>query len=66
MWMTNYICEIQRQLIEIYGFRQNPDKPGVPMDVPDGDYPMTIEGRLDQVKIVDSGIHCCNFGTEPS
>lgn len=61
MWMTDYIREIQRQFIEVYGFTENPDKPGLPMDVPDGDYPMTIEGKLDHVKVVNGTIDCCNF-----
>lgn len=56
MWMTEYIREIQRQLIEIYGYQEDPDKRGVPMDVPDGEYPMTIDGKLDQVKVVNGSI----------
>ena len=61
MWMTDYICEIQRQLISVHGFKENPDKPGLPMNVPDGTYPMTIEGKLDRVEIVDGKINCLNF-----
>jgi hypothetical protein len=61
MWMTDYIRKIQRQLIEVYGFPENPDKPGLPMDVSDGDYPMTIDSKLDIVKIIDGKINCCNF-----
>ena len=61
MWMTDYIREIQRQLIEVYGFQENPEKPGVPVGVGDGDYPMTIEGKLDKVRIINDRISCCNF-----
>lgn len=61
MWMTDYIREIQRQLIEKYGFRERPDAPGVPLSVPDGEYPMTIEEKLDRVRITGGRIHCCNF-----
>jgi hypothetical protein len=61
MWMTDYIGEIQRQLIAVYGFPENPDRPGLPMNVPDGDYHMTIDGKLDHVKVVDGKISCCNF-----
>lgn len=57
----SYIDEIQRQLIETYGLTENPDKPGVPLDVPDGYYPMIIERKLDHVRIVDGKINCCNF-----
>lgn len=64
MWGTAYIQEIQRQLITEYGFPENPDKPGVPVGVTDGDYPMTIEGRLDHVRVVDGKISCCNFDTQ--
>lgn len=65
MWMSDYIQEIQRQLISEYGFAENPDKPGVPLDVPDGEYPMTIEGKLDRVRIVNGFINCCNFDEAP-
>jgi len=61
MWMTGYIQEIQRQLIEQYGIREDPVRPGVPLDVPDGEYPMTIEGKLDHVRINNGKISCCNF-----
>lgn len=61
MWMTTYIREIQRQLVEVYGYPERPDLPGVPVSVPDGDYPMTIEGQVDRVRIIDGKIRCCNF-----
>lgn len=61
MWMTSYIREIQRQLVAVYGFKENPAQPGIPLDVPDGEYPMTIEGKLDRVRIEDGKISCCNF-----
>ena len=61
MWMTSYITEIQKQLIEKYGFKEHPKQPGIPLDVPDGDYPMTIDGKLDKVRVVDGKIWCCNF-----
>lgn len=63
MWWTAYIQEIQRQLIAVYGFKENPEKPGLPLDVPDGEYPMTIEGKVDNVRIVNGTINCCNFAT---
>ena len=61
MWMTSYISEIQRQFISVYGFKENPEKAGVPVDVPDGEYPMTIDGKRDKVRISQGKIHCCNF-----
>ncbi|MBX4211432.1 MAG: hypothetical protein KW806_01385 [Candidatus Yanofskybacteria bacterium] len=57
--MTNYIGEIQRQLVEVYHFSTN--EKGLPTNVPDGEYPMTIEGKVDKVRIVNGGINCCNF-----
>jgi hypothetical protein len=63
--MTEYIREIQRQFIEVYGFSENPEKPGLPLNVPDGEYPMTIDGKLDLVKIEDGMVDCCNFDTQP-
>lgn len=63
MWFTAYIDEVKRQFITVYGFPENPEMPGVPLPgVPDGEYPMTIEGKLDRVKIVNGNIDCCNFG----
>jgi hypothetical protein len=75
MWMTDYIREIQRQFVEVYNFPRRIDPPGSPWHgmpdivpaegaVPDGEYPMTIEGKLDRVKVKDGYISCCNFGKE--
>jgi len=58
------LTTIQRKFITQYGFKENPTAPGVPMDVPDGEYPMEIDGRLDKVRVVDGYIHCCNFEDE--
>lgn len=59
MWMTDYIQEIQRQLIEVFGYKKGDN--GCPKDVPDGAYPMLIEKKLDLVMVVNGGIWCCNF-----
>lgn len=61
MWMTDYIRAIQRKLIDEYGFTENPALPGVPLEVPDGEYPMTIEGKLDRVSVIGGYISCCKF-----
>ena len=61
MSMLSYIAEIQRKLIDEYDFPENPERPGLPMEVPDGSYPMTINGRLDHVKVEGGYISCCNF-----
>jgi len=59
--MITYIGKIQRQLIKKYGFKENPGKPGIPLRVPDGEYPMKIDGKLDRVRITKGKISCCNF-----
>ena len=63
MWMTNYINEIKKQLRDTYHFVPKSEVGGEPLfdNVPDGEYPMTIEGKLDKVRIVNGSIHCCNF-----
>lgn len=58
MWMTTYITEIQRQLVEAYGFPKGEN--GCPQNVPDGAYPMLIEKKLDLVVILGGTIWCCN------
>jgi len=62
MWMTDYIREIQKQLVSRYGFP--PNNEGLPTAVPDGDYPMEIDGKLDHVQVIDGKIHCCRFVDE--
>ena len=67
MWGTNYIEEIQMQFVEVYGFKANPDQPQFVRPAenpPDGEYPMTIEGKVDFVRIIDERISCCNFEKE--
>ena len=57
--MTDYVREIQKQLIDVYNFPKGEN--GLPQDVKDGEYPMTIEGKLDHVSIRDGKISCCNY-----
>ena len=66
MLMTDYIREIQRQLVEVYGLPARDDAPAVPKHVPDGEYPMTIDGKVDRVRVTDSKVHCCNTEELPS
>ncbi len=63
MWMTHYISEIKRQFRDTYNFTPDGGTHDEPTftSIPDGDYPMTIDGRLDKVKIVGGKIHCCRF-----
>jgi hypothetical protein len=68
MWMTDYIREIKRQFRDVYNFVPVRDEGTEPIfgegQIPDGEYPMTIEGKLDNVRIVNGTISCCNFATE--
>lgn len=65
MWMTDYVAEIKRGFERIYGFkpeRRVGDEPVFGKNqIPDGVYPMKVDGKLDQVAIVDGKISCCNF-----
>lgn len=61
MQAIEYIAEIQRQLVETYGFPARADAPHIPDSVPDGTYPMMIDGKVDRVKIEDGKIFCGNF-----
>ena len=68
MWMTDYIREIMRQFHDVYGFvpvtrRGNEIKFGQGQ-IPDGEYPMTIEGKVDKVRMVGGKISCCNYETQ--
>jgi hypothetical protein len=63
MWMTDYVRAVKRGLRDEHHFT-----PGVgstdeePLfEIPDGEYPVTIEGKLDHVRIVNGKISCCNF-----
>lgn len=64
MGMLDYIREIKRQLRDVYGFTpstRSTEHELVFDDVPDGDYPMTIEGKLDKVQVVNGKFRCCQF-----
>ncbi len=61
MWMSDYVREIQRQLVSVYGLAERSNAPGIPRHVPDGEYPMTIKGKLDNVRVVNGELSCCNF-----
>lgn len=69
MWMTDYIREIKRQWRDVYGFvPREGSLPEEPLfdNIPDGVYPMTIDGKVDQVRLIDGKISCCNFEEEHS
>ena len=61
MSMIMYVDAIKRKFITQYKFKENPTMPGCPMNVPDGVYPMKIDGKTDYVVIKNDTISCCNF-----
>jgi hypothetical protein len=64
MWMTDYILEIKKQFRDVYGFKPNSRSTSQePLfdDIPDGEYPVVIDGKTDKVIIKDGKINCCNF-----
>ena len=63
--MIGYINEIKRQFRDTYNFVPNGGTQHEPLFefIPDGEYPMVIDGKTDNVKIVNGTISCCNFDT---
>lgn len=63
MWMTQYVSEIRRQLRDVYNFTPTGGTEHEPLfdNIPDGEYPMTIEGKVDKVRTKDNRLYCCNF-----
>jgi len=62
MWMTNYISAIKRGLRDQYNCEQIGGTQEEPLVLAkDGEYPMHIEGKLDNVLIKDGKINCCRF-----
>ena len=58
-----YIRAVKRMLRDKFHFQSMPGstKEEPVLYVPDGTYPMTINGRTDYVRVIDGEIHCCNF-----
>lgn len=62
--MMGYIKMIKRQFRDKYNFvpRETLDDDEPLFDnIPDGEYPMEIDGKVDNVRIVNGTISCCNF-----
>lgn len=61
--MLDYIAEIKRRLRDDYHFVPDRVERGEPCfdHVPDGEYPMEIDGKLDKVRIENGRIFCCNY-----
>jgi hypothetical protein len=63
MWMTDYISAVKRGLRDQCGFVPTGGNDDEPLfdNMPDGVYPVTIEGRRDRVRIEAGRIYCCNY-----
>lgn len=61
--MTNYIREIKKQFRDKYHFKPSRMVGYEPLFdfIPDGEYPMEIDGKVDKVKVVNGKLSCCNF-----
>ncbi len=65
MWMTDYISAVKRGLRDSHGFVSERTVGSEPIfadgQIPDGIYPVVIEGKIDYVRITGNAIHCCNY-----
>ena len=63
MWCSDYIKEIKHQFYTKYKFKPQRIVGNEYCfdNIPDGNYPMKIEGKIDYVKIVNGTIECCNW-----
>jgi hypothetical protein len=61
--MMEYINAIKRALRDQHGIKPTGGTDHEPLfdSVPDGKYPMTIDGKVDNVRITGGKISCCNF-----
>ena len=66
MQCTDYIKAIKRGFRDQIGLTPTGGTEDEPLfdHIPDGEYPMIIEGKLDKVRIVNCVINCCNFDEE--
>jgi hypothetical protein len=63
MWMTDYTRAIKRKLRDQYGLTPTGGTEDDPVfdNVPDGEYPMEIDGKLPHGAIVGGYFRCCRF-----
>lgn len=59
--IDEYVRAIKRQLIKEHHFQEHPIYKGVPVGVPDDTYPVTVNGRIDYVRVVDGHLEFFNF-----
>ena len=63
MSMIQYIKSVKQGFRDQHGFTPSGGTDDDPLfeSIPDGDYPMTINGKTDNVKITGGTISCCNW-----
>ena len=61
--MIKYIMAVKRGFRDQHNFAPIGGSDDEPIfnEIPDGDYLIKIEGRIDKVKIENGQINCCNF-----
>jgi len=61
--MFDYINKVRRGFRDQHGFKPASGTKEEPIfdNIPDGVYPMDIDGKTDNVKILNGQISCCNF-----
>ena len=64
--MIGYVQKVKQGLRDKYGFKPTGGTKQDPIfdNIPDGTYPMKINGKLDNVKVVDGKFHLCNWDEE--
>jgi hypothetical protein len=63
--MIETIRAVQRGFIEQHGFKEDPVAPGLPLDVSDGEYPMTLDGRPVLVRVLGGRLFLHRDGFDP-
>jgi hypothetical protein len=63
MWMTSYISEIKKQFRDKYKFVPCGGTKDDPIfnNIPDGEYPMLLDGKIDYVRVEGVSISCGNY-----
>jgi len=68
MFMLQYVAAVKRGFRDVHGFTPSGGTEHEPLfnNIPDGEYPMEIDGKLDRVRLIDGRLSMCNFeGNEP-
>lgn len=61
--MFSYIAKVKRGFRDIHGFIPSGGTDHEPNfdNIPDGEYPMEIDGKMDYVRISNGKMSVCNF-----